>query len=200
MIALTATVTALSKLLIICDEYARDYSISFNAVKTKCLVVVPFRRHALFEELLECVFYIGNKPIESVNSFCHLGHLINSELRDDEDITKGRHNFIGQVNKTLSYFRSLDSLVQHKLIQSYCTRFYGCELWLLNNPKLEDLCVAWRKSIRKIWKLPQQAHCILLISGRLPVFDELCRRSMNFVRSCLSHDSYLIRCVANYTQ
>jgi len=45
-----------------------DYSISFNAVETN-------------------VFYIDNKPIEFVNSFCHLGPLINSELSDDEDIT-----------------------------------------------------------------------------------------------------------------
>jgi len=82
--------------------YARDYSISFNVDKTKCLVVVPCRRSALFEELLECVIYIGNKPIEFVNSFCHLGHLINSELSDDEDITKGRNNFIYRVNNTLS--------------------------------------------------------------------------------------------------
>jgi len=43
--------SALRELLIICDEYAREYSISFNAVKTKCLVVVPSRRRALFEEL-----------------------------------------------------------------------------------------------------------------------------------------------------
>jgi len=27
-------------------------------------------------------FFIGNKPIEFVNSLCHLGHLINSELSD----------------------------------------------------------------------------------------------------------------------
>jgi len=85
-----------------------DISISFNAVKTKCLVVVPCRRRALFEELLVWVFYIGNKPIEFVNSFCHLGHLINSELSDDKDVDKGRNNFIGQVNNTVSYFRSLD--------------------------------------------------------------------------------------------
>jgi len=82
IVLIAPTATALHKLLIICDEYARDYSISFNAVKTKCLVVVPCRRRALFEELLECVFYIGNKQIEFVDSFCHLGHLINSELSD----------------------------------------------------------------------------------------------------------------------
>jgi len=28
---------------------------------------------------------------------------------------KGRNNFIGQVINTVSYFRSVDSLVQHKL-------------------------------------------------------------------------------------
>jgi len=66
-----------------------------RTVKTKCLVVIPCRRRTLFEELHECVFYIGNKPIEFVISFCHLGHLINSELSDNEDITKGRNNFIG---------------------------------------------------------------------------------------------------------
>jgi len=97
------------------------------------------------------------KPTECVNSFCHLGHLINSELSDDEDITKGRNNF-----NTISYFRSLDSLVQHKLFQSYCTSYYGRELWLLDNPKLEELSVAWRKSMRQIWKHPQQAQCFLL--------------------------------------
>jgi len=129
------------------------------------------------------VVSFGYLPIEFVNSFCHHGYLINSELSDYKDITKGRNHFIGQVNNTLSYFRSLDSLVQHKLFQSHCTSYYDCELRLFNNPKSEDLCVAWRKSMLNIWKLPQQAHCCLLhlISVCLPVFDELCRLSMSFV-------------------
>jgi len=77
----------------------------------------------------------------------------------------------------------------------FCAHRYN-----FNNPKLEDVCVAWRKSMQKIWKLPLLAHCFLLhlISGCLPVFNELCQRSMSFVRSCLAHDSYLIRFVANY--
>jgi len=115
IVLIAPTAITLRKFLIICNVYAREYSISLNAVKSKCLVVVPYRRCALFEELHECMFYIGNKPIEYVNSFCHLGHLINAaELSDDEDRNKGRNNFIGQVNNTLSYLRSLDSLEQHK--------------------------------------------------------------------------------------
>jgi len=124
--------TVLSKLLIICNEYARDNSISFNAIKTKCLVVVPCRRCALFEEhaCQNACFKLA-----SLLSHSDIGYLINSELSDHKDITKGRNNFIGQVNNTLRYFRSLDSLVQNKLFRSYCTSYYGCELWLLNNPK-----------------------------------------------------------------
>jgi len=39
IVLIAPTATALRKLLIICDEYARDYNISFNVVKTKCLVI-----------------------------------------------------------------------------------------------------------------------------------------------------------------
>jgi len=112
LIALTAI--ALRTLLIICMMCTNLITMQrdINVVKTKCMVVVPCRHRALFEELLECVSYIGIKPIEFVNSFIHF---INSELSDDEGIAVLA--FI--VNNTLSYLRSLDSLGQHKLFQSY---------------------------------------------------------------------------------
>jgi len=62
-----------------------------------CSSLFPCRRRALYGELHECVFYIGNKPIEFVNSFCDLGNVINFYLSDDEDITERRNNVIGQV-------------------------------------------------------------------------------------------------------
>jgi len=145
------------------------------------------RRRALFEELHECMYYIGNKPIEFVNSLCHLadlGHLINSELSDDDDNTKSGNNFIAKLIILLSYFRSFDSLVLDKLFLTYCTSYYGCKLWLLNNSKLEDLCVAWRKDAENM-ETPSAGALLFvtLISGCLPTFDELCRRSMSFLRS-----------------
>jgi hypothetical protein len=88
-----------------------------------------------------------------------------------------RAHFIGQVNNTTSFFRTLTSDIQYKLFRSYCTTYYGCELWLLTNNNIEDFCVAWRKSLRKIWNLPHRTHGFLLplISKCLPVFDEICR-------------------------
>ena len=63
-----------------------------------------------------------------------------------------------------------------------------------------DVCVAWRKSLRKVWYLPYRTHSNLLplISNCLPLFDEICRRSLQFIRVCINHDSSLIRFVTHY--
>jgi len=52
-------------------------------------------------------------------------------------------------------------------------------------------CVAWRKSLRRMWGLPFQTHGVLLplLSQCGPVSDEICRRSLNLVRSCIRHES-----------
>ena len=200
IVLVAPTATALRQMLAICENYAADYRICFNATKTKCLVVLPSCRRALAEYFQSCVFYVANTPIEFVKSFSHLGHLFTSELNDDEDIIKGRSNFVRQTNNTLCYFRKLHTFVQYKLFQAYCTSFYGCELWLLTNHNIDGLCVAWRKSLRKIWNLPSCTHSRLLplISHCLPLLDEFCRRSLNFIRKCVLHDSPLIRSVAQY--
>ena len=98
----------------------------------------------------------------------------------------------------LCYFNKLDSFVRYSLFRSYCTSLYGCELWSLSNSSLESLCIAWRKSLRVIWRLPQQSHSYLLplISQSLPMYDEICRRFLNFARACINHDSPLIRFIA----
>ena len=133
IVLVAPTATALRKLLAICEGYAREYCISFNALKTKCLVVIPNSRRTLFERLDDTVFFVDNKPISFVKSFTHLGHIVTSELTDDADIVKRSGNFIGQINNTVCYFRKLDSFVQNKLFRSYCTGYYGCELWRLSN-------------------------------------------------------------------
>ena len=63
---------------------------------------------------------------------------------------------------------------------------------------IEQFCAAWRKGLRIVWKLPYCTHNYLLplISQCLPVYDEICRRSLNFLRSCVNHKSAVVRFVA----
>jgi hypothetical protein len=125
---------------------------------------------------------------------------ISSEILSSADIAKRRNDFIGQLNNNLCYFKTLHSQVQYKFFHSCCTSYYACELWQLSNPIVDSFCIAWRKGLRRIWKLPPSTHCSLLsvISHCLPVFDEWCRRFLKFARSCIKHDCLLIRFIAHY--
>jgi len=48
--------------------------------------------------------------------------------------------------------------------------------------------------------VPADTHCYIvpLLCECIPAYDEVCRRSMKFLRTCISHSSKVVRCVANY--
>jgi hypothetical protein len=196
--------TAMRKLLAICEYFAHEYCISFNARKSKCMSVMPAmsaRSYTSYRHIGECIFRIDGAPVESVQSFTHLGHLITSSLTDDDDIAKCCGTFIGQVSNVLCYFRKLNSFTRYKLYRSYCTSFCVCELRSLDDCAIEKLCTAWRRGLRKVWNIPPQAHCYLLsmISNCRPLFDEIYYRAINFVRKCTDHRSALVRFVASHS-
>jgi len=57
-----------------------------------------------------------------------------------------------------------------------------------------------RKGLRRIWELPYKFRSDYLseISGTSPIYDELCRRCLNFIITCNSSDSKLIRFVIGH--
>ena len=77
---------------------------------------------------------------------------------------------------------------------------YGSDIWDVSTKEVEDFCIAWRKGARKVWALPNDTSCdvLYLIANVLPVFDEICRRVLNFIRSCCNSESQLIKYVANF--
>jgi len=50
------SVTALRKMLALCDAYDSEYTMNFNATTSKCLVVLPSCRRYLAPLLSKCVF------------------------------------------------------------------------------------------------------------------------------------------------
>jgi len=73
---------SICKMLSICNDYACEYPMSFNAQKSKCLVVLPRSRRSLAPLLCHCDFRIGGMSVEMVTSYCHLGHVVTSNLDD----------------------------------------------------------------------------------------------------------------------
>jgi len=63
----------------------------------QCLVIFPQRCRFSTNRLNACSFYIGFDRIDFIESFSHLGHIINAKVNDVSDIIKCCNDFIGQV-------------------------------------------------------------------------------------------------------
>ena len=90
------------------------------------------------------------------------------------------------------------SLKSSYLCRTACSSHYGTELWDLSNKSIKDVCVTWRKGLRRVWGIPMDTHSGLLapMCNSIPIIDELCRRNCNFINSYLISDSFLVRSVA----
>jgi len=74
-------------MLALCDEFANEYSVAFNANKSKCLVVQPRQNKGLPSlNMPPLDFHVGGNDIEIVSELPHLGHIISSHCLDDADI------------------------------------------------------------------------------------------------------------------
>ena len=72
IVLIAPTPTALRRLLVICENYARDFCISFNSLKTKCLIFIPKERRDISAYVENLEFFIDDEPIGFVKSFSHL--------------------------------------------------------------------------------------------------------------------------------
>ena len=134
---LAPTANAKRHLLKICDIYASDYSIVFNATKSKCIFVQSCHDIALsFAPKSE--LFIGGNLIEYVKQWPHLGHIVTDSLEDAADIASRRNSLCGQINNLLCYYGKLGHVTKQSLMFSFCTNFYDSELCDLGNPSVQD--------------------------------------------------------------
>lgn len=102
IVLLCPTAAAMRTFLLVCDAFASEFDIKFDALKSKLLVCMPSSRcKQPASYLSSCQFFINDNPIERVDSFLHLGHVITSNLSDKEDILFRRDSFITQANNVL---------------------------------------------------------------------------------------------------
>jgi len=201
IVLLAPTPSAMHILLQICDSYAAEYDINFNPDKSKFLVISVTKRRHLYNAMCNCSFFVANKMIDNVDRFSHLGHIITSSLLDGDDIVQRRNTFVGQTNNVLCIFNKLNTMVNLKLSKSYCTSIYGAELRALDSVNIETFFIAWRKALRRILYIcsyNSHSYFLPILSDTLPLYDEICKRSLKPVATTLVSSSQLVQSIANY--
>jgi len=126
LVLLAPTVRAMRVLLNICDDFAVNYDIVVNASKSKCVGTKPScGRNMALERIPTSPFRIGGIEIEFVDSWPHLGHVLNKDRDDGIDIEKTRNALCGQINNVLCCFGHLSPVVKLRLIKTFCCSLYG---------------------------------------------------------------------------
>jgi len=91
--------------------------------KSKCLIFhAKHISHLVYEKLQP--FVISGNKIECVPRWSYAGHVINTQLSDD-DIAARKSHFIRQINGLICIFSKLDSMTRNRLFQVYCSSFFG---------------------------------------------------------------------------
>ena len=78
---------------------------------------------------------------------------------------------VGQNNNILCYFSQVGAVPKLKVLKSYCSSLYGCELWNLFHAAISDACISWSKGLRRVWSLPYDTHTAVLapLSDSIPL-------------------------------
>ena len=134
-------------------NYAREHDGIYNGSKSQCLIF-PSNSGSLVKRHISID---GNVP-QNVNEVVHLGHHV-SVIKKDCML----QHAISQVWRSFNIFR-VDfgrhyPEIQCDLFIAYYSSFYGALLWDICSATFKQLCAAWWKCLRKIWRVHPMTHC-----------------------------------------
>ena len=133
-----------------------------------------------------------NKPVRTVHSETYLGNIISSDIFD-RSILQSIYSFNTKSNHIIAGFSMLDCFSLHKLHSIYCMSLYGCELWNYNSKYVNDIFIAWRKVMRKLFRLPYRTHNYIICGVVECITVKLDRRLCKFIHSMLNSNNMTVK-------
>ena len=153
----------MKEMLSICEQYAHDNNIMFNACKSQLIYLGKSDDQAYIMKPLLRMKY--GQLIPYAEKCIHLGNTLSSNSTERSLIDSAITELNIKTNNLLSDFSFSESSTLSILFSSYCmnVHVYGSPLWRYNNYyNIEHFSLSWRKSIRRLWKIPYRTHNALL--------------------------------------
>ena len=117
--------SALQRLLKLCELFACDNNVIFNAAKTKYMCL---KTKTLKDLIVPDVLLSGN-ALTRLSVQKYLGVLISDDCQDDVDIKRHVRSLYSRGNSLVKRFRHCSVNVKNFLFKSFCSNIYGGQLW-----------------------------------------------------------------------
>lgn len=128
LVLLAPSFAALQLLLNVLCLHVDQIDMTCNVNKTVCMVFPPKNRNKLVCSEFPR-FHIGLFNLEYVREFKYLGHVIISDMTDNDDIMREIRYLFIRSNILIRKFSKCSLTVKVRLFKSYCICFYDTALW-----------------------------------------------------------------------
>ena len=185
---LALTGMALNAMLGTFTWFADSHNLLFNSSKTKCM----FSDRSC-SQLHINVQFMG-RSVEFVNCVDLLEVPLYAGLTVNH-IHRNVQKFYCKVISVLLNFKNIPSDMKSNLTDTYCLDLYGLQLWKYSKNDVNAFYIAWRKVVRRIWKIQSTTHCNLLpaINKSLPVEFLRCAK---FIWSCFNSNNFIVKSIS----
>jgi hypothetical protein len=152
LVLLAPSWDALQELIIILELNMNDIDVQCNTDKTVCMVFNPKCRSRIVASYFPIILF-DKQPLQFVSEFRYLGHIINNEFKDDNDIKREIRNLFMRTNLLIRRFAKCSVAVKLQLFKSYCLCLYDAALWKVYRASTMDkLNSAYHKCIKIFFK------------------------------------------------
>ena len=179
---------AMQTLLNVCSDFAEEYDVQFNCTKSN-IVLFGAKRHQHRPALL-----LSGNALPYCDNALHLGLFIGPGA-PALNIKKASNDFSLKVNMLACNFSHCRVSTLRFLFNSFCTAFYGAPLWSLSDRVFEPFAIAWRKGVRRLFRLSPRTRSKLLpfLMSCVDIKAQLLCRFAGFLSRLRNSHSALIR-------
>ncbi|KAJ8708213.1 hypothetical protein PYW07_010338 [Mythimna separata] len=154
MVLLSPSVSAMRRLLCICEKYAWTHGLRYNVKKSEVMVFKAGSKSYTNVPPL----YLCGATLNRVASFKYLGHWVSEDLCDNIDIERERRALSVRCNMLARRFARCTEQVKVTLFKAFCQSFYTCSLWTKYTQRAYSaLRVQYNNAFRILFRLPR--HC-----------------------------------------
>lgn len=173
MVLLSPCISALRKLLAVCESYAAAHGLKYNATKSELLV---FKAGNKTYDIVPPVVLDGT-PLKKVTKFKYLGHWVVETLCDDLDIERERRALAVRCNMLARRFARSSEGVKITLFRAFCQSFYTCALWVsFTQRAVNALRVQYNNAFRVMMGLPRYCSASgMFAAAGVPGFHAITR-------------------------
>ena len=135
----------LQNLINICNTYATEYDIKYNAKKSMVMIIrATSDKHDKFGR-----FSLGDIILDETSDVKYLGHIITDNLSDDKDISRQKRYMYLKGNILRRRFHRCSFHIKLLLFKTYCFNMYSSQLWCdFNIKSFSDFVISYNQAFR----------------------------------------------------